>query len=644
MEEYRILPRVNYPADLKNLTPEELWLLSEELRHYLITTIKAVGGHFATNLGVVELAVALHRVYDTPRDRLVWDVGHQSYAHKVLTGRRDRLPSIRQHGGLSGFCKITESEYDAFGAGHASTSVAAAMGMAVARDRKGENFRVIAVIGDGAMTGGLAYEALNNAGMLGTDITVILNDNKMSISPNVGALHRYLTVLTSSPAYNKTKQELLRLLKKIPAVGDGMEHAARYLDDHLKNLVVPGSFFGALGFKYYGPIDGHDLPLLVHTLENLKDAKGPVLLHVVTTKGKGDEQAEIDSVKFHGITAMPKPGAPAKPKDPNTASWSEVYGKSLAAYADSHPGIVAISAAMREGTGLDHFDMRHPGRFYDVGIAEAYAVTFAAGLAREGMRPFATVYSTFLQRAYDQLVHDVAIQHLPVVFCLDRAGLVGADGPTHHGALDLSYLRCVQGMVVAAPKDGDELYDLMNTALEWKDGPFALRYPRGNTKVVDYGREPRPIAVGSWEVLTEGAEIAILGVGTMVETALKTADALAARGYAPCVVNARFVKPLDSRWLKESSKRFRLAVTLEDNVVAGGFGEAVLHHISDAAHAAMPRVEVLGLPDRFIEHGERDVQMREIGLAPEQVSEKILAWAAELGIAPRKKAAEGSVS
>jgi 1-deoxy-D-xylulose-5-phosphate synthase len=634
--EYKLLTRINSPEDLKGLSIEELPLLCGEIRDYLIRTIRSVGGHFATNLGVVELTTALHYVYDTPRDRLVWDVGHQSYPHKILTGRRDRLHTIRKLGGLSGFCKPTESEYDVFGAGHASTAIAAAMGVATARDLQEENYRVIAVVGDGALTGGLAYEGLNNAGISGRNITVVLNDNKMSISPNVGAIHRYLTLITTSPTYTKTKEEILALVKKIPAVGGSVEHLARRLDEHFKTLIVPGGLFEALGFKYYGPIDGHDVALLARTLQNIKDAKGPVLLHALTVKGKGDREAEAKPVKFHGISPVPPKDAPAKPEDPAKASWSEVFGKSLAAYARERPDIVAITAAMSEGTGLDFFDAEHPEKFFDVGIAEAYAVTFAGGLAREGMRPVAAIYSTFLQRAYDQVIHDIALQHLPVIFCLDRAGLVGADGPTHHGALDLSYLRLVPGMTIAVPRDGEELHDLLDTAVRWTKGPFALRFPRGTTKVPDYARPRRHIPVGSWEELHEGEDIVLLAVGTMVETALKVREKLTQEGFSAGVANARFVKPLDEKFLDRAAERCRLVVTLEENALKGGFGEGVLHHLSDHPRRDEVRVETFGLPDRFIEHGTRDEVLELAGLAPEAVARVVLDSAAALRIRPRR--------
>ena len=616
------LPAIESPADLKRLTLPQLGVVAAELRQYIIDVVSRTGGHLAPSLGAVELTLALHYVYDTPRDRIVWDVGHQAYAHKVLTGRRDRLPSLRQYQGLSGFVSPAESPYDAFGVAHASTSIAAAMGMVVARDMAGSDHHVLTVTGDGAMTGGLAYEGLNNAGHSGRDILVILNDNEMSISPNVGAISKYLTDITSSRPYNRFKAEVRALVKKMP-LGESAGELAKRLERSLKEVFVPGGMFQSLGFQYYGPIDGHDLPELVAVLQNLKAVKGPRLLHVITKKGKGYAFAEKDSCVFHGVSAFdPASGVLAAGGKAAAPDFNKVFCDTMIRLADHDPRVVALTAAMADGTGLVKFRERHPDRFFDVGIAEGYAVTFAAGMAISGMRPVAAIYSTFLQRAYDSIIHDVGVQKLPVVFALDRAGLVGADGPTHHGVFDLTYLRAVPNLVLAAPKDGDELADLLFTAVDQQDGPFAIRYPKRSSRRYTTGREPQRIAVGTWEVLSEGRDGALLAVGSMVETAEAVRQLLARDGIDAGVVNCRFVKPLDGALLRDLAGRVPLLCTIEENTLRGGFGSAVHEFLAEAGIGAVALHHV-GLPDRFITHGSVAQLLEEIGLSPARLAERL---------------------
>ncbi|MFH1010093.1 MAG: 1-deoxy-D-xylulose-5-phosphate synthase, partial [bacterium] len=519
-----LLEQVNTPADLRKLSVEELESLCTELREYLWKTITQQGGHLAASLGTVELTVALHYAYDAPKDKIIWDVGHQSYVHKILTGRKKEFQSIRQLGGISGFPRRDESEYDAFGTGHASTSISAALGLAVARDLRGETHKVLAVIGDGGMTGGLAFEGLNNAGASGRDITVILNDNRMSISQNVGAIAKLLARMETNPLLGRVKDEVWNLLGKLPKGASQARELAGRIEGSLKNLLVAGILFEDLGFQYFGPFDGHDLRHLIEILQSVKAHHHPVLVHIITQKGKGFDLSEKDPTKYHGVAV-----ASSEVNDngaPPPHSYTEIFSKSILAEAEQNPKIIAITAAMSEGTGLIPFAKHFPERFFDVGIAEGHAVTFAAGLAAEGLRPVCTVYSTFLQRAFDPIVHDVALQKLPVVFAIDRAGLVGEDGPTHHGVLDLTYLTAIPNMVVSAPRNGRELQNLLHTALEWNDGPFAIRFPRDSIRdeVADYA--PNSISVGSWEQLRQGRDIAVLAVGSMVEIALDAAEEL----------------------------------------------------------------------------------------------------------------------
>ncbi|NOZ03329.1 MAG: 1-deoxy-D-xylulose-5-phosphate synthase [FCB group bacterium] len=600
-----LLPTIKSPSDLKPLTVDQLRQLAKEIREYTIKTIIKTGGHLAPTLGVVELTLALHYVYDTPRDKIIWDVGHQGYAHKILTGRFEQLKTIRQYGGLSGFLKRSESEYDVFGAGHASTSISAALGIAVARDYKKEDYKVVAVIGDGAMTGGLAFEGLNNAGHLRRQLLVILNDNDMSISPNVGALRTHLTRLVTNPLYNRIRDEIWDLTGALPIGKTSTRTLLKKMEEGLKNLVVPGIIFDELGFRYFGPIDGHDLEELIRTIENIKDIKTPVLLHIVTKKGKGMKVAEDDPISYHGIKPEAKTANKYEVVEPPVSSFQSVFGTLACEIARNRKDLVCITAAMREGTGLVPFAKEFPDRFYDVGIAEGHGVTFAAGLAAEGIRPIVAVYSTFLQRAFDHIVHDVAIQHLPVIFCMDRSGIAGEDGPTHHGALDIAYLRCVQDMIVAAPMNGNEFRHLLYTALNQTDFPFAIRYPKADAVEFDEHGQAELLPIGSWEIVKPGSDLALLAVGPLVYNALDAAEQLASLGINCEVVNCRFIKPMDIRYLKAMEKRFTKIITIEEGVVTGGFGDGIAAWLVEQGFSG--KLVRLGFPDEFLPHGSREI-------------------------------------
>lgn len=595
---YTLLGRAETPAELRLLPAADLPHLAVEIRRYLIETLGRIGGHFAANLGVVELSVALHRCFDTPHDRLVWDVGHQAYPHKMLTGRRAQLESIRKLGGLMPFCHRGESEFDSFGVGHSSTSISAAAGMAAAARVKGEQRRAVAIIGDGGMTGGMAFEALNHAGHIGLDLLVVYNDNDMSISENVGALRDH-----SARVAAKLGFALPRLLAD---AGDESCENVMHLAEQ------PGALFETLGFSYHGPIDGHDLDALIAAFEQLKDAKGPQFLHVITVKGKGFEPAEGDPIKYHGVTQFdPVTGAFPSKKAAVKQSYTQVFGDWLCATAVREPRLVAITPAMREGSGLVEFSQQFPTRYFDVGIAEQHAVTLAAGMATEGLKPVCAIYSTFLQRGYDQLIHDVAIQNLPVTFAIDRGGLVGADGATHHGAFDLSYLRCIPNLVVMAPSDENELRRMLATGVA-HSGPSAVRYPRGNVLGVALDEQPKPLVIGKGRIVREARgrrrpRVALLAFGCMVPTALEAADLLDA-----VVADMRFVKPLDAELVLELAQENDLLVTLEDNVKAGGAGSAVAEALA-AQHVQVPLL-MLGLPDQFVEHGTREELLAQIGL------------------------------
>ncbi len=620
-----ILERVAAPADLRALSREELHGLCSEIREFIIDVVASKGGHLGASLGMVEMTVALETVLDLPRDRIVWDTGHQAYVHKVLTGRREALWSIRQFGGISGFLKREESRYDSFGAGHASTSISAALGMAAARDLQGEDYRVVAVLGDGAMTGGLAYEALNNAGQSGRRILVVLNDNGMSIAPNVGAIAHYLTSVTANPHIKKLHDDALHLIQRLPALGESMGEIAKRLEVAFKNALVPGGLFHALGFRYFGPVDGHDLDLLLGLLPRVLQREGPVLLHVLTRKGKGLAAAENDHESFHGVNPFDKvTGKSLAPKPSGAPAYTAVFGQAMEEAGEAFPRMVAITAAMPSGTGLSRFREKFAGRFFDVGIAEAHGVCFAAGLACDGARPVVTIYSTFLQRAFDQIVHDVALQHLPVVFAIDRAGVVGADGPTHHGGLDLAYMRCVPGMVVAAPRDGNELRDLLWTALHHVEGPFALRFPRDTVPPgYDPKRPPKLLRIGSWETIEDGSDAAFVATGAMVEVALKARALLAERGVAVAVVNARFVKPVDREVLRNVREKFAVLVTVEEGCLAGGLSDAILEALGEAS-LSTDGVGRLGLPDAFVTHGTRQELLDLVGLTPDHLARAVV--------------------
>jgi 1-deoxy-D-xylulose-5-phosphate synthase len=616
--EYKYLNQVNLPADLKKLTLPELRILVDELRDYLIDTISQIGGHLGASLGVVELTVALHYVFNTPEDKLVWDVGHQGYIHKIITGRRELLKTIRQYGGISGFLKRSESEYDVFGAGHASTSLSAALGIATARDFLKKKYKVVAVIGDGSMTGGMAYEAMNNIGLLKKNIIVILNDNKMSIAPNVWTLHNYFNEFLANPSYNKFRNFVWDATGKLDKkVGDRIRHIASKLEGGLKSVITPGMLFEALGFRYFGPVNGHNLINLIKILEEIKDLSGPILLHVVTEKGKGYHAAKNHHQKFHASTPWDKVTGEAIKKS-NVPTYTKIFGEALVEICRNNEKVVGITAAMPDGTGLDILQREMPERYFDVGIAEQHAVTFAAGMATEGFTPVCAIYSTFLQRAFDQIVHDCAIQKLPVIFVMDRAGLVGADGPTHHGALDLSYFRCIQGTVIMSPKDEQELRDMLYTATLYRKGPIAIRYPRGNALGVEL-KKFSEIKIGKGEIVRKGSDVAIITVGNMVNMSLKAAENLYETGIDAEIINARFIKPLDGELLNDVFRRHSKIITIEDNVIAGGFGSAVLEYMNQQN---IKGCEVLlhGLPDRFIEHGTPEELYRDLRLDPQGIS------------------------
>jgi 1-deoxy-D-xylulose-5-phosphate synthase len=610
---YPFLDRVNVPADFRTFSMAELKLLCSDVREYLVEVVSKTGGHLGAGLGSVELAVALHYVFNTPTDKLVWDVGHQAYPHKILTGRKDRLNTIRQYHGLSGFLKRTESEYDTFGAGHASTAISAAVGMVAARDVSGENYRVAAIVGDGSMTGGMVYEGMNNAGILKKNLIVVLNDNNMSIGPNVWAISNYFTELIANPSYNRFKRNVYELTGKLDVWGDRIRKVATRVEEGIKVVVTPGMLFEALGFRYFGPINGHNLPQLVRIFEEVKDLNGPILVHTITEKGKGYRPAEEDSQRLHGVTPFDKTTGQSPKKAETAPAYTKVFGNAMVDLAKENPRVVGITAAMPDGTGLDILQKAAPDRFFDVGIAEQHGVTFAAGLATQGVIPVVAIYSSFLQRAFDQIIHDVALQHLHVVFAIDRGGLVGADGPTHHGTFDLGYLRMIPGMVVMAPKDESELRDMLFTAVRHTEGPIALRYPRGAGLGVPLKPGFDAIEIGKAETLRAGKQVALLAIGSMVHQAMLAAEALEKEGVSAEVVNMRFVKPLDGALLSDVARRFTSIVTLEDHSGVGGFGSAVSEWLM-ANNAGHVRQLTIGLPDRFVDHGSPQELAAEVGL------------------------------
>ncbi|HYV98473.1 MAG TPA: 1-deoxy-D-xylulose-5-phosphate synthase [Gemmatimonadaceae bacterium] len=620
-----ILSRIHSPSDLKRLERRDLPALAEEMRAFLIDTCAKTGGHIGAGLGVVELTIALHYVFDTPRDQVVWDVGHQGYPHKILTGRWDRFSTLRQEDGISGFLKRSESEYDTFGAGHAATAISAALGMAAGRDLRGEKFKVCAVLGDGALTSGLAYEGLNNAGASGRDILIVLNDNEMSIAPNVGAMNKYLVSVQRNPLYNRLRSALGDLMANAPGKLHGLGHIVRKWEESMKSFLTPGVLFEELGFRYFGPVDGHDLNQLVDTFRGVRDLEGPRFVHVITQKGRGFPAGEHQE-KWH---ALPPGHDPATGKQLKASSgnpnYTTVYGNGLADLMDEVPEVVAITAAMPSGTGTVQVQKRHPSRFFDVGIAEGHAVTFAAGLATRGIRPFTTIYSTFLQRGYDNIVHDVAIQSLPVIFAMDRAGLVGEDGETHMGLYDIAYMLAVPGMVVAAPKDGTEMLALMRTAVAYDKGPFALRYPRdASPDVPPPMKDVKAVPFGTWDVLRQGHDgVAIIATGTMVLPSLAAAEMLGPEGLDVTVVNARFMKPFDSVALTALLARHKHFLIVEEGTVVNGFGAYMAAEI--ARRDPHARVHAHGVPDRIIYAAPRARQLAACGLDPAGIAERVRA-------------------
>ena len=609
------LQNIKTPADLKELGAEQLEELAAEIRQKIIDVVSTNGGHLSPNLGVVELTLALHRAFDFSKDRIVWDVGHQCYTHKLITGRADRFDTLRREGGISGFPRREESPYDYFDTGHAGTSISAALGFAKARDLCGEDRDIVAVIGDGSLTSGLAFEGLNNAGADKSDLIVVLNDNEMSISPNVGALSEHLNRIITGELYNKVINEVDNLLKKIPAVGEQMTNLAHRIEEAVKGVIVPGRLFEDLGFKYFGPIDGHKLPYLMETFESVKKLKGPRIVHVVTRKGKGYEHAERKSGSWHGTS--PFKVSTGERIKPAKASYTSIFGKTLVELAEDDEKIVAVTAAMKDGTGLIEFSERFPERTFDVGIAEQHAVTFAAALAAEGFKPVVAIYSTFMQRAHDQLIHDVCSMNLPVTLALDRAGIVGDDGQTHQGVFDFSYLRHMPNMTMMAPKDENELRHMIYTAIN-HNGPAAVRYPRGSATGVPLEQEFRAIEIGRAEVLREGNDILICAIGNRVPEAEIAAERLEKEGHSVALINARFVKPLDINTISSWAKRCGNIITVEENALMGGFGSAVFEELRKEGLGALPGMSV-GIPDRFVEHATQDSSRRRFGLDAEGI-------------------------
>lgn len=620
-----ILSQINSPADLKKLPQEKLKQVADETRRFIISAVSKTGGHLASSLGTVELTVALHYIFDAPRDYIFWDVGHQSYAHKILTGRRDAFVNLRKINGLSGFPNKYESAYDPVTCGHSSASISAALGVAAARDLDGKKNKVIAVIGDAALAGGMAFEALNHAGHLKKDLIVILNDNEMSIARSIGAMSRYLNRIITAPTYNKVRKEVEGLVKRIPRYGLWVYRAARKLEEGLKNLLTPGIIFEELGFRYFGPIDGHNIDLLLATIRNVKDLNEPVFIHIITKKGKGYKYAEETPDKFHGIGPFcEETGEKIELGDP---SFTEAFGEKISELARNNPKIVGVTAAMCDGTGFENFAKEFPQRFFDVGIAEEHAVGFSAGLSLAGFTPVVAVYSTFLQRAYDQIIHDVALQNLHVVFAVDRAGLVGEDGPTHHGPFDIAYLSSVPNMVVMAPSDNKELQDMLEFAIN-HNGPIALRYPRGSVIAsptfaslsVNSGAKQSPhkeISMAKSELLRDGKDVAIIALGSMVYPSLEAADALAKEGIQAAVVNARFVKPFDVGAFLSLSNRISRFLVVEEGVVSGGFGSNIIEFFHSQNKDV--KIKLLGLPDMFIEHGPRKILLERYGLSKDSI-------------------------
>ena len=613
------LKKIKVPNDLKKLTIEELHILAREIRDKIINTCAKTGGHVAPSLGVVELTIALYRVFNADEDKIIWDVGHQTYAQKLITGRYDKFHTLRTYKGISGFPKTKESKYDVFNTGHSSTSLSAATGFVLARDFKGENHNIISVIGDGSLGAGMAFEALNHIGHLKKDVIVVLNDNERSIGETVGALSQYLTRVITTKTYNRFRDDLWKFLGRFPPYfRDRARNLAKIMQEGFKGLYAPAVIFEELGFRYIGPLNGHKLDELIDTFTRVKEMKGPRFIHVVTKKGKGFEAAEKRPEIFHGVGSYCIKTGEVKSK---TKSWTSVFGDAIVSLAKKNKKIVAITAGMCLGTGLKKFREEIPERFFDVGITEQHAVTMAAALAIEGFIPICAIYSTFLQRAYDQIVHDVSLQNLPVIFAVDRAGLVGEDGPTHHGPFDLSYFRCIPNIVVSAPKNGEEFIALLKTAVNYRKGPFTIRYPRGACGNIS-NNDPKKIPVGKWEILRNGKDLAIIAIGSMVEECQKALSNLKAKGLRPILINGRFAKPLDVKMLQDIIKSVDKIITVEENTLIGGFGSGINEYCSKIK--ALVKVYCMGLPDKFIEHGERHILLKVAGLDAKGITDKIL--------------------
>lgn len=616
----KFLKDIDYPKDLKKLNLMNLRELADEVREYLIDTISRIGGHLGASLGVCELTLALHYVFNTPDDKIIWDVGHQGYIHKILTGRKEQLKTIRQKNGISGFLKRSESEYDVFGAGHATTSISAALGIATARDFSNKNFKVISVIGDGSMTGGMAYEAMNNIGLLKKDIIVVLNDNKMSIAPNVWSLQNYFNDLMTNDTYNKFRSKVWELTEVFDKKNsDRLRKVGSKIEGSIKSVVTPGMLFEALGFRYFGPVNGHNVVNLVKMLEELKRMSGPILLHIISEKGKGPSYATDHPQKIHALNPFDK-STGIEHKKSTVSTYTKEFGTALVELAKKDKKIIAVNAAMPDGTGLNFMQKEIPDRYFDVGIAEQHAVTFCAGLATEGYTPVAAIYSTFLQRAFDQIIHDVATQKLPVIFVLDRGGLVGADGPTHHGVFDLTYLRLIPGMVLMSPKDENELRNMLYTATKYKRGPVAIRYPRGNALGVKKG-EFEKMEIGKGEIVKKGKDVAILAIGNMVKNSLDSEKYLEEYGINAEIVNARFIKPLDRELMYDVFKRFDKIITIEDNTIVGGFGSAVAEFASE--NNLKSDILIHGIPDRFIDHAKPEELHEDLRIDAKGIAEVV---------------------
>jgi 1-deoxy-D-xylulose-5-phosphate synthase len=615
------LEKIDSPEDLKKLTIPEFIKLSEEIRKFIIDTVSRTGGHLSSSLGVVELTIALHYIFDTPEDKIIWDVGHQCYAHKILTGRRDKFGTLRQDDGLCGFPSKQESKYDVFNTGHASNSISVAVGLAEARKKLNQSYKIITVIGDGSLTGGMSFEALNHAGDLKSDIIVVLNDNEMSISKNIGALSSYLNRIMTGEFISNTREELKKMLKNIPAFGDRVYKAAMHIEEAVKGFVTPGMLFEELGFQYFGPVDGHNLNHLIENLKNIKKLKGPILIHTVTKKGKGYTHAEDDPARFHGVSTFEIDSGAST--DTGSQNYTDIFGDTITELAEKDEKIVAITAAMGLGTGLDKFSRLFPERFYDIGIAEQHGVTFAAALALGGLKPFVAIYSTFLQRAYDQIIMDVCLQGLPVIFAVDRSGIVGQDGPTHHGVFDITYFRHIPGIIVMSPKDGNELRQMLYSAYLYGK-PAAIRYSRGKAHGTEIQKSFNEIPIGSWEKLKEGGDIAIIACGNLVYPSLTAAQELEKEGIHSTVINGRFIKPMDREMLVETATHAKCILTVEENALMGGFGSGIMEILSE--EGIVVPLKTLGIPDIFVPHGLQKTLRGNICLDTEGIKKVIRQW------------------